>query len=275
MLRHLICALAFAGLAGAGDPAALKELAGAQKARKTAVEEGFRAMQQSCGANSAKAREARLLYRKAMERTNGLLDGLAAGRAPDEALVQEAEAANLQVMAYLELGRCDGTTAAPGERQAPHPILPGLVRAALGDGAFGPTTRVAFDVRPPWWKTWWARLGEVIAALAGLSALVRFRLAALARSKVELEALVALRTRELQGRNEELSAALGNVKQLSGLLPICAACKKIRDDSGYWNQLESYISRHSEADFSHGICPECADEMFPELAEARRQLPPT
>ena len=168
----------------------------------------------------------------------------------------------------------------PESRLVSYPALPGgqyhfEVRAALGDGAFGPTTRVAFDVRPPWWKTWWARLGEVIAALAGLSALVRFRLAALARSKVELEALVALRTRELQGRNEELSAALGNVKQLSGLLPICAACKKIRDDSGYWNQLESYISRHSEADFSHGICPECADEMFPELAEARRQLPPT
>ena len=169
----------------------------------------------------------------------------------------------------------------PETRLVSYPALPGghyrfEVRAALGDGAYGPSNGIAFEVRPPWWKTWWAHLAQGLAALGILSALVRVRVAALARSKVELEALVQLRTKELQGRNEELSAALGNVKQLSGLLPICAACKKIRDDSGYWNQLESYISRHSEADFSHGICPECADEMFPEIAAARRlQRPPT
>jgi hypothetical protein len=55
----------------------------------------------------------------------------------------------------------------------------------------------------------------------------------------------------------ELREALTNVKTLRGLLPICAACKKIRDDSGYWNTLEDYIVRHSEADFTHGFCPEC------------------
>jgi phosphoserine phosphatase RsbU/P len=56
---------------------------------------------------------------------------------------------------------------------------------------------------------------------------------------------------------EELSAALAQVKQLRGLLPICAWCKRIRDDSNYWQQLETYVSEHSEAVFSHGICPEC------------------
>lgn len=60
----------------------------------------------------------------------------------------------------------------------------------------------------------------------------------------------------------ELTAALGNVKTLSGLLPICAACKKIRDDKGYWSQIEDYIHTHSEAEFSHSICPECSDKFY-------------
>jgi len=67
--------------------------------------------------------------------------------------------------------------------------------------------------------------------------------------------------------NEELQEALDRVKQLSGLLPICASCKKIRDDKGYWNQIESYISKHSEAQFTHGICPECTRKMYPEYYE--------
>ncbi len=61
---------------------------------------------------------------------------------------------------------------------------------------------------------------------------------------------------------EELAKALSNVKLLSGLLPICATCKKIRDDSGDWNQLEEYIDAHSEAEFSHGICPQCVEEFY-------------
>jgi uncharacterized paraquat-inducible protein A len=63
----------------------------------------------------------------------------------------------------------------------------------------------------------------------------------------------------------ELREALSKIKTLSGMLPICASCKKIRDDKGYWNQIESYIKRHSEAEFSHSICPECAKKMYPDL----------
>ncbi len=63
---------------------------------------------------------------------------------------------------------------------------------------------------------------------------------------------------------EELREALDNVQVLSGLLPICASCKKIRDDKGYWKQIESYIRDHSEAEFSHGICPDCAAELYPD-----------
>lgn len=64
---------------------------------------------------------------------------------------------------------------------------------------------------------------------------------------------------------KELEKALAEVKRLSGLLPICASCKKIRDDKGYWRRIESYISSHSEAQFSHGICPDCQRELYPEL----------
>jgi len=60
----------------------------------------------------------------------------------------------------------------------------------------------------------------------------------------------------------ELQEALENIKTLKGLFPICSSCKKIRDDSGYWNQIESYIQKHSEAEFSHGMCPECSDELY-------------
>ena len=63
----------------------------------------------------------------------------------------------------------------------------------------------------------------------------------------------------------ELQEALATVKKLSGMLPICASCKKIRDDKGYWTQIEAYIRDHSEAEFSHGICPECMKKLYPEF----------
>jgi len=62
--------------------------------------------------------------------------------------------------------------------------------------------------------------------------------------------------------NRELETALAEVRQLSGMLPICAGCKRIRDDSGYWNEIERYVARHSDASFSHGICPECAKTFY-------------
>lgn len=63
----------------------------------------------------------------------------------------------------------------------------------------------------------------------------------------------------------DLEEALENVKTLKGLIPICAECKKIRDDEGFWRQVESYIGEHSEAEFSHGMCPDCLEKTYPEL----------
>lgn len=62
----------------------------------------------------------------------------------------------------------------------------------------------------------------------------------------------------------QLQEALGEVHTLSGLIPICSSCKRVRDDDGYWRQVESYLSEHSEAEFTHGICPECAARLYPE-----------
>lgn len=73
------------------------------------------------------------------------------------------------------------------------------------------------------------------------------------------------RERELEVRNEELHTALSEVKVLRGLIPICAGCKKIRNDHGYWQQIEEYVQEHSEAAFSHGLCLPCAKKLYPGL----------
>jgi len=82
---------------------------------------------------------------------------------------------------------------------------------------------------------------------------------------VELQEKLLHANREQDILIGELKEALSEIKQLSGLFPICATCKKIRDDKGYWNQIESYIGKHSEAEFSHSICPDCAKKLYPEI----------
>ncbi|MCX7634413.1 MAG: PAS domain S-box protein [Syntrophales bacterium] len=82
------------------------------------------------------------------------------------------------------------------------------------------------------------------------------------------------RLKEMEAERErligELQDHLQKIKKLSGLLPICASCKKIRNDEGYWQQLETYIRDHSEAEFSHSLCPECVEKLYPWLAEGRK-----
>jgi len=70
----------------------------------------------------------------------------------------------------------------------------------------------------------------------------------------------------LNSKVEELHQALAQIKTLRGIIPICANCKKIRDDKGYWNQVEAYFHDHTEAEFSHGICPECLKLLYPDYA---------
>ena len=114
---------------------------------------------------------------------------------------------------------------------------------------------------------------------------------ALRQARDELEERVRARTSELEAANtllqteiaerkrtqeererliSEIQEALSKIKTLSGMLPICANCKKIRDDKGYWNQIEDYVSKHSEAVFSHGVCPDCMRELYPEVKMEER-----
>jgi DNA-binding response OmpR family regulator len=84
---------------------------------------------------------------------------------------------------------------------------------------------------------------------------------------LELQAALAQRVTERDVLILELKAAMAEVKTLTGIIPICAGCKQIRDDQGFWNQVEAYIQTHSLAKFSHGLCPDCLVRLYPEVAE--------
>lgn len=99
-----------------------------------------------------------------------------------------------------------------------------------------------------------------------LEELVEQRTEALAKANAQLQAKIDELEAAERAREQliaELKQALAKVKTLSGLLPICASCKKIRDDRGYWNKLEVYIEQYSEAEFSHGLCPDCVCRLYP------------
>jgi CheY-like chemotaxis protein len=84
----------------------------------------------------------------------------------------------------------------------------------------------------------------------------------LARVKTHLT--IRVLQKELQEKNAQLEEALANVKTLKGLLPMCANCKKIRDDEGYWHQVEIYVTYHTDTHFTHGLCPDCLGTLYPE-----------
>lgn len=127
-------------------------------------------------------------------------------------------------------------------------------------------------------------LGQVFAGKATEPCELGLRTAAKPDLFAQLEALrtedgqecrlavmdITARRRAEEAREElvrDLQAALEQVKQLSGILPICCSCKKIRDDRGYWSQVEAYLQEHSEAVFSHGVCPACMKKLYPEYSD--------
>ncbi len=86
------------------------------------------------------------------------------------------------------------------------------------------------------------------------------------RARVEVGRRMVEMQDELAGKIGELQRALAEIKTLRGIVPICASCKKIRDDHGYWSQVEVYVRDHTEAEFSHSVCPECMKKLYPEFA---------
>ena len=149
----------------------------------------------------------------------------------------------------------------------------------------------AFLLGRPWNHMWWLAHGISAAGFFVLGyAVMRAQQTtgsfSTIYSEVELYATLSARTEELAAANRQLEengrqlsealgekerlildleAALSKVRTLSGLLPICSSCKNIRDDQGYWTQMEAYISQHSEAEFSHSMCPPCAERLYPEV----------
>ncbi len=141
-------------------------------------------------------------------------------------------------------------------------LAPGMytfwVRACNNDGVWNETgTSFTFTILPHYYQTrWFYVLGLLWFVGIGFT-LYRIRLWQLLR-----------REKELTSRVEE---AMKKIKVLGGLIPICSHCKKIRDDKGYWSQLEQYLNEHSEASFSHGICPECAEKHYGDLLKKKRE----
>jgi ligand-binding sensor domain-containing protein len=151
------------------------------------------------------------------------------------------------------------------------------VRACNSDGRwYEEYSQIILKVAPHWWQTLWCRwlagIGTAAAALTAAWFLQERRLGRALelqeRRSAELRASeLGAANRVLQARTEELESALSSIKTLRGLIPICSGCKKIRDDKGYWEQVESYVSKHSDAVFTHGLCPDCIGKYFPEPAD--------
>jgi response regulator RpfG family c-di-GMP phosphodiesterase len=89
-------------------------------------------------------------------------------------------------------------------------------------------------------------------------------------ARVNTHLTLSFLQRHLEKKNEQLRQALDEIRILRGILPICTSCKKVRNEDGYWEQIETYIRDRSEADFSHGICEECARTLYPEFIKSSR-----
>lgn len=126
------------------------------------------------------------------------------------------------------------------------------VIACNNDGVWNKSgTSFSFTIEPHFYQTAWFMLIALLVAGGIVFGVYRLRVWQLLEREKEL--------------NERIREATADIKVLGGLIPICSNCKKIRDDKGYWNHLENYIQTHSEAQFSHGICPDCAAKLYPEL----------
>ena len=133
------------------------------------------------------------------------------------------------------------------------------VIACNNDGVWNQTgASFAFRLRPHFRQTGWFYLLCLVGLVGVIGAVYELRVIGLKAREKKLQARVA--------------DAVAKVKVLSGMLPICASCKKVRDDQGYWNQIETYIRDHSDTQFSHGLCPDCVRKLYPEFSD--EILPP-
>ncbi|MEM7583191.1 MAG: two-component regulator propeller domain-containing protein [Acidobacteriota bacterium] len=143
-----------------------------------------------------------------------------------------------------------------------------LVEASGADGRWtAARSAVQLTVEAPFWRRGWFMILCGIALGTLIATSHRLRLRRVQSEKRALEARVAERTSELLDEKRRVEDALAEVKTLSGLLPICSSCKNVRNDRGYWERIETYIRDRSEAEFTHGLCPDCIDTYLSELPE--------
>ncbi|HMC66954.1 MAG TPA: response regulator [Gemmataceae bacterium] len=158
--------------------------------------------------------------------------------------------------AWNILGGADAPPLAILDWAMPEADGPELCRRARANGQAQPTYLILLIPR--------REAGDIVAAFA--AGADDFLVKPFDRGELQARLQVGRRIVELQrglaDRVRELEAALARVQQLQGLLPICAWCKRIRDDQNYWHQVETYLAKHSEVRFSHGICPDCEQNML-------------
>lgn len=131
-----------------------------------------------------------------------------------------------------------------------------LVIACNNDGIWNNTgANFRFELKPHFYETYWFLTLLIVVSGGVIFGVYRLRVWQLLRREKQL--------------NARIQQALAHIKTLGGLIPICSNCKKIRDDEGYWEILEKYVQTHSDAQFSHGICPDCAAKLYPDFPIGR------
>ncbi len=171
-----------------------------------------------------------------------------------------------RVMFKYELVGYDNTWVDPGTRRVAYytNLPPGeykfRVIACNNDGIWNYSgAEFSFNLKPHFYETYWFYILMILLFCGVAFGIYRLRVWQLLAKEKEL--------------NVRIQEALANIKTLGGLIPICSNCKKIRDDKGYWEQLEGYIQSHSEAQFSHGICPDCAAKLYPDYYKSKGNEP--
>jgi len=168
---------------------------------------------------------------------------------------------NLALLGMVLLEVDDVLAYAPLLRQGNHLARTFLdTRFLLGNGVI-----YLFLVTLLWFVTWQLRVSFKTVAVTNQQTEAALRAEIERHERTAAEREVAI---------QDLRRALEQVKTLRGLVPICAQCKKIRDDKGYWRDVEIYIMQHSEADFTHGLCPECSERYWREFEEASKSKEP-
>ena len=196
--------------------------------------------------------------------------------AEDDATSRTILQAVLSKGGYEVVARADGLEALEAFKQSDPPDLAivDLIMPKIDGLELVREVRALSTPRPPYIIILSTK-SETADVVAGLDAgaddyLVKPFDASELRARVEVGRRMLEMRAVLADKVQELALALDQVKTLRGIVPICANCKNVRDDQGYWNRVETYMRDHTGAEFSHAVCPDCMDKLYPQLQERGR-----